>query len=131
MSVFLLIVCNVFLVCPGMNSKPKQCKLYFTKMTQNSYTPVGASRGAAGFDLFNAYDYIVPPGDRIMAKTDIQFTLPENCYGRIAARSGLALNEFIGIGGGVIDRDYCGNVGVIIFNFNKKEFKINKGDRIA
>lgn len=34
-------------------------------------------------------------------------------------------------GAGVIDQDYRGNVGVILFNFSKEEFKVNKGDRIA
>lgn len=32
---------------------------------------------------------------------------------------------------GVIDRDYRGNVGVILFNFGREPFKVNKGDRIA
>ena len=31
----------------------------------------------------------------------------------------------------MIDRDYRGNVGVILFNFGKEVFKVNKGDRIA
>jgi len=31
----------------------------------------------------------------------------------------------------VIDRDYCGNVGVILFNHNHSEFKVEIGDRIA
>ncbi len=32
---------------------------------------------------------------------------------------------------GVIDYDYRGNVGVILFNFGTEVFKVNKGDRIA
>lgn len=32
---------------------------------------------------------------------------------------------------GVIDRDYRGNVGVVMFNHSQSTFKVNKGDRVA
>ncbi|KFP75663.1 hypothetical protein N310_01188, partial [Acanthisitta chloris] len=32
---------------------------------------------------------------------------------------------------GVIDEDYRGNVGVVLFNFGKETFEVKKGDRIA
>ncbi|CAN7981519.1 unnamed protein product, partial [Ixodes pacificus] len=32
---------------------------------------------------------------------------------------------------GVIDQDYRGNVGVVLFNFGDTDFKVSKGDRIA
>uniref|UniRef100_A0A4W3HFF3 Deoxyuridine 5'-triphosphate nucleotidohydrolase n=1 Tax=Callorhinchus milii TaxID=7868 RepID=A0A4W3HFF3_CALMI len=32
---------------------------------------------------------------------------------------------------GVIDEDYRGNVGVVLFNFSKETFEVKKGDRIA
>ena len=57
--------------------------------------------------------------------------LPTGCYGRIAPRSGLALKKFIDIGAGVIDANYRGEVGVILFNFGNEDFVVNMGDRIA
>ena len=41
--------------------------------------------------------------------------------------------EFQGIdvGAGVIDQDYRGNVGVILFNFGDEDFQVAIGDRIA
>ena len=41
----------------------------------------------------------------------------------MAPRSGLAHKHFIDVGAGVIDQDYRGNVGVILFNFGDTEFK--------
>ena len=32
---------------------------------------------------------------------------------------------------GVIDRDYRGNVGVVLFNLSKEAYEIKRGDRIA
>ena len=48
-------------------------------------------------------------------------------------RSGLAAKHGIGIlnAPGTIDSDYRGVIGVILFNFGKKPFKIRRGDRIA
>lgn len=49
----------------------------------------------------------------------------------IYCRSGLAWKHHIDVGAGVIDRDYRGNVGVILFNFSQLDFQVTKGDRIA
>ena len=57
--------------------------------------------------------------------------MPNGCYGRIAPRSGLTLKKFIDVGAGVVDEDYRGELGVILFNFGEEDFKINMGDKIA
>ena len=49
----------------------------------------------------------------------------------MAPRSGLAWKNFINVGAGVIDEDYRGNVGVVLFNHAKTDFNVAKGDRIA
>ena len=105
--------------------------LRFVKMSENAYAPTKGSPDAAGFDLYSAYDYEVPASGKVLALTDIQIAVPHDCYGRVAPRSGLAHKNFIDVGAGVIDRDYRGNVGVILFNFGKETFKVSKGDRIA
>lgn len=52
--------------------------------------------------------------------------------GRLAApRSGLALKHSIDVGAGVIDADYRGPVGVILFNHSDADFAVKPGDRIA
>lgn len=54
------------------------------------------------------------------------------CYGRIAARSGLAVNNFIDVGAGVIDEDYMGPIGILLFNHSSDvDFIVKRGDRIA
>ncbi len=81
--------------------------------------------------IFSAYEYEIQPQGKSLCLTDIQIAVPEGTYGRVAPRSGLAHKNFIDVGAGVIDRDYRGNVGVILFNFGTSVFKVNKGDRIA
>jgi len=66
-----------------------------------------------------------------LIKTDISIAVPKGTYGRIAPRSSLANKHFIDVGAGVIDEDYRGPVGIILFNFSDDDFVVNKGDRIA
>ncbi|KAM3827865.1 deoxyuridine 5'-triphosphate nucleotidohydrolase, mitochondrial [Vipera latastei] len=110
---------------------PSHQSLRFVKLTENASAPSKGSSRAAGYDLYSAYDCEVPALGKAIVKTDIQVALPIGCYGRVAPRSGLAVNHFIDVGAGVIDEDYRGNVGVVLFNFGKEPFKVKKGDRIA
>ncbi|XP_067327504.1 deoxyuridine 5'-triphosphate nucleotidohydrolase, mitochondrial [Anolis sagrei] len=110
--------------------EPSQ-RLRFAKLSENALAPSRGSSKAAGYDLYSAYDYEIPASGKAIVKTDIQIALPAGCYGRVAPRSGLAAKHFIDVGAGVIDEDYRGNVGVVLFNFGKESFKVKKGDRIA
>ncbi|KAK4317184.1 hypothetical protein Pmani_011713 [Petrolisthes manimaculis] len=105
--------------------------LRFKKLTENAFAPSKGSKLAAGFDLCSAYDVSVPAEGKALVKTDLQVEVPEGCYGRVAPRSGLAWKNHIDVGAGVIDQDYRGNVGVVLFNHAKTNFQINKGDRVA
>jgi dUTP pyrophosphatase len=73
---------------------------------------------------------VIPANSRCLVKTGIAVAVPEGCYGRVAPRSGLALKG-IDIGAGVIDEDYRGEIGAILFNLNSEPFEVKKGDRIA
>ncbi|XP_010767934.1 deoxyuridine 5'-triphosphate nucleotidohydrolase, mitochondrial isoform X2 [Notothenia coriiceps] len=105
--------------------------LRFAKLSEHATTPTRGSNKAAGYDLYSAYDYTLGPMDKAIVKTDIQIAVPHGCYGRVAPRSGLAAKHFIDVGAGVVDEDYRGNVGVVLFNFSKDTFDVKKGDRVA
>ena len=111
--------------------KSARSVLRFAKLTQNAFAPHKGSKMAAGFDLRSAYEYKIPPRGKLVAKTDLAVSLPAGTYGRIAPRSGLAAKRHIDVGAGVVDADYTGNVGVVLFNHADEEFAIEKGDRIA
>ena len=46
-------------------------------------------------------------------------------------RSGLASKHFIDVGAGVIDHDYTGEVGVLLFNFSDVDYKVAKHEKVA
>lgn len=103
----------------------------FVKLSNYAYEPVKGSTNSAGFDLRSPHYYVLPPHSKILIPTDLAFQIPKYTYGRIAPRSGLANNNFIDVGAGVIDRDYTGNVSVLLFNHSDIPFVINRNDKIA
>lgn len=93
--------------------------------------PSRGSPGAAGLDLSSNDSGVIPSGERKLIKTGVKIALPDDTYGRIAPRSGLAHKYGIDVFAGVIDSDYRGEIGVILFNSGKEDFEYKKGDRIA
>lgn len=41
------------------------------------------------------------------------------------------MKNFIDTGAGVVDYDYRGNVGVVLFNHGDEDFAVSRGDRVA
>ena len=75
--------------------------------------------------------YSIKPGERILVRTGVEVAIPEGHWGNVKDRSGNAFNHGIHVLGGVIDENYRGEIGVILINLSKKDFKINKNDRVA
>ncbi|KAL9985272.1 hypothetical protein ACROYT_G007652 [Oculina patagonica] len=105
--------------------------LYFKKLSDQATSPSRGSDLAAGYDLYSAENVIIPKQGKALVKTDIAIALPEGCYGRVAPRSSLSWKHHIDVGAGVVDRDYRGNVGVVLFNLSKTDYEVHHGDRIA
>lgn len=93
--------------------------------------PKRASSGAAGYDLTSVQDMVIPPNERAIVKTGLAITVPHGTYGRVAPRSGLAVKAGIHVGAGVIDEDYRGEVGIVLFNLSQKPFEVFVRDRVA
>ncbi|XP_047317510.1 deoxyuridine 5'-triphosphate nucleotidohydrolase-like [Impatiens glandulifera] len=101
------------------------------KLSEDAVLPSRASPLSAGYDLSSAVEMKVPARGKALVPTDLSFAIPEETYGRIAPRSGLAWKHSIDVGAGVIDADYRGPVGVLLFNHSDVDFEIKSGDRIA
>ncbi|RCV41550.1 hypothetical protein SETIT_9G145300v2 [Setaria italica] len=101
------------------------------KLSDKAVLPSRGSALAAGYDLSSAAEMVVPARGKALVPTDLSIAIPEGTYARVAPRSGLALKHSIDVGAGVIDADYRGPVGVILFNHSDVDFAVKPGDRIA
>lgn len=109
-------------------------KLFIKRLKDDAKLPTYATEYASGMDLVCADEVvIIRPLERATISTGIAIELPEGYEAQIRPRSGLALNKGITVlnAPGTIDRDYRGEIKVILINLSDKEVIINKGDRIA
>lgn len=97
--------------------------------------PHYATAGSAGMDIRAAVEssIILKPGTVELIPTNLSVEIPVGYEIQVRPRSGLAAKHGIGIlnSPGTIDSDYRGEVKVIMFNFSKEDFTIERGERIA
>lgn len=105
-------------------------KLKVVLKTSESTIPLRGTVGSAGYDICSCSDGSVDPNSRSVVDSGIIVEIPKGYMGLIAPRSSMALKG-IDIGGGIIDSDYRGNIGIILINSTDEVFHYRKNDRIA
>jgi len=110
-------------------------KLLIKKLHKNIILPEYKTDGSSGMDLMANVEQTVNilPGEKKIISTGIMVAIPEQYEIQIRPRSGLAAKNGISVLNtpGTIDSDYRGEIKVILINFGKDIFQINKNDRIA
>ena len=93
-------------VLRGVSKMPavEKTSLKYTKVIPDAFPPTKGSPKAAGYDLKSAEDVTVCARGKALVDTGLKIELPKGCYGRIAPRSGLAVKNFIDVGG---NKPYC------------------------
>ena len=95
--------------------------------------PKFATPGSAAFDLAALDWCCIPSREQTLIKTGLSMAIPAGYAGEIQPRSGLALKYGITITNspGLIDSDYRGEIGIILYNSGIRDFVVEPGDRIA
>ena len=105
--------------------------LKFKKILDCAQLPTRGSQNAAGLDLFSAEETIIKAGRRQPVRTGISVEIPSGFYGRIAPRSGLAIEYGIDVLAGVVDSDYRGEIICLLMNHGESDKPIKLGERVA
>ena len=84
----------------------------------NGRTPLYATHGSAGCDLFAAVDITLRPGETTVLPLDMVMAIEPGVEAQIRPRSGLSLKTALRLPNspGTIDSDYRSGVGVILQN---------------
>lgn len=97
--------------------------------------PSYSTEGSSGMDLRAAIEkeIIIKPYETVLIPTNLSVEIPAGYEGQVRPRSGLAAKNFVTVLNtpGTIDSDYRGEIKVILTNFGKQNFVVNRGDRIA
>lgn len=94
------------------------------KLNDKAVIPSKGSIEAAGYDLYSIESYALKPRERKAFKTGISLAIPKGLYGRIAPRSGLAVNYGIDVMAGVIDSDFRGEILVTLINLGDTKIQL-------
>lgn len=111
-------------------------KIAIKKLNEDNQLPTRAHDSDAGYDLYSSEAVTLAPMERRAVKTGVSIALPElisDCevYGRVAPRSGLAVNKGLDVLAGVIDASYRGEIAVVLINLSSEEVSLDKGAKIA
>jgi dUTP pyrophosphatase len=106
--------------------------LRIKKIHENAVLPRRANSSDAGYDLSSVESIVIPPQSTAVVSTGLAVAVPPGTYGRVAPRSGLAAKHSIGVGAGVVDGGFRGELKVVLFNHDiERSFAVRPGDRIA
>ena len=107
-------------------------------LNDNAKPPIRSSEDAVGYDLFCSGDYVIERKEKALIDTGVSMQInyndlntDETIYARIAPRSSISYKYMTDIGAGVIDKDYRGELKVLIFNHSDDQIIFNSGDKIA
>ena len=108
-------------------------KLCVQRLSNSAKLPSYAHHGDAGMDLYADETVVIKPNERKLVSTGIKIALEYGYEAQVRPKSGLAIEHGIGLLNtpGTIDAGYRGEVKVIVINLGHKEYKIEKGKKIA
>lgn len=95
--------------------------------------PIRATAQSAGLDFKASEEVTIPAHSTAIVKTGVICEIPENHVGLLAIRSSMAAKRrfMMANGVGIIDADFRGEIGVIIYNAAPEAQTIEKYQRIA
>lgn len=108
-------------------------ELKIKRIHKDAVLPRYAHESDAGMDLCSVEERIIKPNETTLIKTGIVIELPKDTEAQVRPRSGLALKNSITVlnSPGTVDEGYRGEIGVILINHGKCDFKVERGMRIA
>ena len=106
-------------------------EILYTLHSENASPPKRMTPEAAGYDLYSAQDAItIPPWESATVSTDLSINkLPEECYGRLAMRSGTCSRHGLFLSNDVVIENEIINLDLM--NLSNKHVEIKRGDRLV
>ena len=107
----------------------------FKKLNPKAIVPTQAHPGDAGMDLYACIEspVVIAPHKTVKIGTGLAFALPQNTFGAIFARSGLATKNGVRPSNcvGVCDLAYRNEYIVALHNDSDEPYTVNPNERIA
>lgn len=107
-------------------------KMLFERTHPDAQLPKKNFESDAGWDLFAVESQFIPGLHTAIVPVGLKLAFLEPGYWiRVESRSGLSFKHSVLAHPGVIDQNYRGDLGVLLYNHGHEDYTVNKGDRIA
>lgn len=100
------------------------------KIDPGAIMPTRAHETDAGLDLYSPVRQVIRSNDWESINTGVHVAIPEGYVGMITSKSGLMAKEGI-TSRGTIDSGYVGSIRAVLFNHSKKDYIVQKGQKIT
>lgn len=94
------------------------------------YVPTRAHEHDAGLDLYSPVRKVICANSWEAIDTGVHIAIPEGYVGMITSKSGLMSKEGI-TSRGTIDCGYTGSIKAVLFNHSRKDYIVEKGQKIT
>lgn len=99
-------------------------------LDKDAILPTRAHSTDAGIDLYSPIRQVVRANDWVKIDTGVHVEIPEGYVGMITSKSGLMAKEGI-TSRGTIDCGYTGSIQAVLFNHSRKDYIVEKGQKIT
>lgn len=106
-------------------------EITFEKTSEDATIPSYADEDAEGMDLYSPINVTIPSHGKVKFKLGIKAHIPNTHWLMFASRSGMAWNNSIEKGAGIIDVNFRKDLGLVLYNHSDEPYHILKGDKVA
>lgn len=100
------------------------------KLDPGAILPTRAHETDAGLDLYSPVRKVIHPNDWEKIDTGVHVEIPQGYVGLITSKSGLMAKEGL-TSRGTIDSGYSGSIQAVLFNHSRKDYIVEKGQKIT
>lgn len=107
-------------------------KIKFERTHPDAQLPKKNFSTDSGWDMAAVEDTVIPGLGQAVIPVGLKLAYLEPGYWiQVSSRSGLSFKSGILAHPGVIDQNYRGDLGVLLYNHRQSPYEVKKGDRIA
>ena len=128
--VILLKLVKEFGVVALRNCLRKEEELRFQRTCAEAVMPERPTESSAGVNLFAVNRVVVPAESYTLVRTGVKAQLPRGTCGRITTVASLALRG-VETGSAVIERDFSGEVRILVRNHGPQDYVIEPEEAVA
>ena len=100
------------------------------KLDEGAFMPERAHTTDAGLDLLSPVRKVIRANDWESIDTGVHVEIPNGYVGMITSKSGLMAKEGI-TSRGTIDSGFNGSIRAVLFNHSRKDYIVEKGQKIT